>query len=400
LDGVGALSNFDLRRSLNALWLPGAALLMLFAIWLTQADTAELVGAYHWAPPRIAALVMVVAMVFGQARLTLISATLIVLWSGLHGDQSADPEVIQALRISAGILLPLNIAVFAVLPERGLFNVHGAWRAFVVAAQTILVWRLAGQDLPALIALNQTVSVLLPLGFTLAIGFAAGLLAAVLRAGPTESAFVALLIALTPELAGVVLPGVWLVASIALGAGLIQHAWELAFRDALTGLPDRRALEMRLRALGSRFSIGMVDVDHFKAFNDTHGHEVGDQVLRMVASRLRRVGAGGKTYRYGGEEFCIVFNRDDKSVRVALDVLREDIQEYGFNPRASARPPKDRKGKKKRKDSSGDTLKVTVSIGWACRSEDRSHPLAVVDAADQALYQAKKRGRNRVSFAR
>jgi GGDEF domain-containing protein len=382
------------------LWLPGAALLMLFTVWLMQASTTELVGAYNWAPPRIAALVMVVAMVFGQARLTLISAALIALWSGLHSDASTDPEILEAYRAAAGILLPLNIAVFAILPERGLFNVHGAWRAFVVAAQTVLVWRLASQDLPALVALNQTLGTLLPLGFTLTLGFAAGLLAAVLRAGPTEGAFVALLIALTPELAGITLPGVWLVASIALGAGLIQHAWELAFRDALTGLPDRRALEMRLRALGSRFSIAMVDVDHFKAFNDTHGHDVGDQVLRMVASRLRRVGAGGKTYRYGGEEFCIVFNRDDKVVGVTLDELREDIQNYGFNPRATARPAKDRKGKKKRSESGGETLNVTVSIGWATRTQDRSHPLAVVDAADKALYQAKKKGRNRVSQSR
>jgi diguanylate cyclase (GGDEF)-like protein len=290
--------------------------------------------------------------------------------------------------------------VFAVLPERGLFNVHGAWRAFIVAAQVILVWRLAGQDLASLVALNQTVTALLPLGFTLGLGFAAALLAAVLRGGPTEAAFVALLVALTPELTGDPLPGTWMLAAVALGAGLLQHAWQLAFRDALTGLPDRRALEMRLRALGSRFSIAMVDVDHFKAFNDKHGHDVGDQVLRMVASRLRQVRAGGRVYRYGGEEFCIVFNRDDDVVGVALDALREDLQHHGFNPRSAARPDKDRKGRKRRGAAGDDKLSVTVSIGWARRSQDRSHPLAVVDAADQALYQAKRKGRNRVVASR
>jgi len=381
------------------LWLPGAALLLVFIAWLSQVAIGELAMDYAYAPPRIAALVMAVALLFSQGRLTLMAAALIATWYGLAGQVDADPAMLDAIRVSVAVLLPLNVAVFAVLPERGLLNIHGAWRAFMIAAQVVLVWRLAGNDLAALIALSATVSALLPFWLTLSLGLGAALLAAVLRSGPTEAAFVAMLIALTPELAGYPLPGVWLLASAALGAGLLQHAWELAFRDALTGLPDRRALEMRLRALGSRFVLAMVDVDHFKVFNDTHGHDAGDQVLRMVASRLRRVRAGGKAYRYGGEEFCIVFDRDDQRVALALEALRDDIEHYGFSTRDDARPGKDGKGRKRRGSRGDRSLHVTVSIGWCARSQDRSHPLAVMEAADKALYKAKKGGRNRVAVA-
>lgn len=90
-------------------------------------------------------------------------------------------------------------------------------------------------------------------------------------------------------------------------AAVAHEAYQMAFRDELTGLPGRRALNERLQRLGREYVIAMVDVDHFKKFNDTHGHDVGDQVLRLVASQLRKVGGGGKAYRYGGEEFTLLF---------------------------------------------------------------------------------------------
>ncbi|MBD9413860.1 GGDEF domain-containing protein [Pseudomonas sp. PDM16] len=86
-------------------------------------------------------------------------------------------------------------------------------------------------------------------------------------------------------------------------AAVVHEAYQMAYRDELTGLPGRRALNDRLDRLGRNYVIAMADVDHFKKFNDTHGHDVGDQVLRLVASQLRRIGGGGKAYRFGGEEF-------------------------------------------------------------------------------------------------
>src|SRR5690606_32813266 len=107
---------------------------------------------------------------------------------------------------------------------------------------------------------------------------------------------------------------------------LLQTSWRMAFLDELTGLPGRRALEERLLKLGDDYAIAMVDVDHFKRFNDTWGHVAGDEVLRMVASRLGAVEGGGRAYRYGGEEFTIVFpGCEVRDTLAALGALRKHI---------------------------------------------------------------------------
>ena len=77
-------------------------------------------------------------------------------------------------------------------------------------------------------------------------------------------------------------------AGVILIVSLLAESHRLAFRDTLTGLPGRRALEERLRSLGGRYAVAMVDVDHFKKFNDTHGHDIGDQVLKLVGGAPRR----------------------------------------------------------------------------------------------------------------
>jgi len=81
--------------------------------------------------------------------------------------------------------------------------------------------------------------------------------------------------------------------------GLVATSYRMAYHDDLTGLPGRRAMNEVLLQLGSRYAMAMVDVDHFKRFNDTYGHDVGDQVLRMVASRLGVVSAAGKLFDTG-----------------------------------------------------------------------------------------------------
>ncbi len=188
-------------------------------------------------------------------------------------------------------------------------------------------------------------------------------------------------------------------AGIILIAALLQESHQLAFRDSLTGLPGRRALEERLRSLGERYAIAMIDVDHFKQFNDTHGHDVGDQVLRLVGARLSQVGGGGTAYRYGGEEFSVVFpERDLAEVLPTLEALRGAIESYRMAIRAEDRPKKAEEGSKHRgAGAPEEILSVTVSIGAAGPSESAPTPHAVIKAADEALYRAKKAGRNRVS---
>jgi diguanylate cyclase (GGDEF)-like protein len=179
----------------------------------------------------------------------------------------------------------------------------------------------------------------------------------------------------------------------------VQESHRLAFRDALTGLPGRRALEERLTGLGPRYAIAMVDVDHFKKFNDTHGHDVGDQVLKLVAARLGDVDGGGRAFRYGGEEFCVVFpERSLADARPHLEQLRAAIERYEMAVRGPDRPKDEEAGSKRRAAGHAEkTLSVTVSIGAAQPGRKARSPQQVIKAADQALYRAKKAGRNRVS---
>jgi GGDEF domain-containing protein len=192
-------------------------------------------------------------------------------------------------------------------------------------------------------------------------------------------------------------------AGLILMIGTVETSYALAFRDELTGLPTRRALRQLFDDLGAHYTIAMVDVDHFKKFNDRHGHDVGDQVLKMVAAQLEKVTGGGRSFRYGGEEFTVVFpgkNRADSLDH--LETLRQRIEASSFSVRRPGRPRKVPEGEKGKgrgsaKKPAPKKLSVTVSIGVAERTEKTPDPDSVVKAADKALYRAKRAGRNRVA---
>jgi hypothetical protein len=141
----------------------------------------------------------------------------------------------------------------------------------------------------------------------------------------------------------------------------------------------------------------MLDVDHFKKFNDTYGHDVGDQVLKMVAARVAQVQGGGKAFRYGGEEFTIVFNRRSADeIRVFLEAVRESIQHYEMVLRSDERVKDKKAGKESRGKNTKakvKTVSVTISIGVA-NSEQGLKPKDIIKKADQLLYKAKEAGRN------
>lgn len=172
--------------------------------------------------------------------------------------------------------------------------------------------------------------------------------------------------------------------------GMLGGAYRMAFVDALSGLRNRRALDEAMERLSGHFAIAMVDIDHFKSFNDTHGHAAGDVVLREVAVELRRH-SGGSTYRYGGEEFCVLFvdgaieNADD-----TLEAARVAIEKRAIRIRPATRDGKPGKPK---------DVRVTVSLGVAERAEKRKFAKDVMTAADKALYKAKGAGRNRLMRA-
>jgi diguanylate cyclase (GGDEF)-like protein len=185
-------------------------------------------------------------------------------------------------------------------------------------------------------------------------------------------------------------------AGLILVVNVLENLYAFAYKDELTGLPSRRALNEAVLRLGDQYTIAMVDIDHFKQFNDRYGHDVGDQVLRMVGGRLARVEGGGKMFRYGGEEFTLLF--PDKAVQDSLpflEAVRKEVAEAAFTLRGRDRPK--RKPKTPRGGSTnGKKLSVTISIGVAERNGKYETPDAVIEAADKALYRAKEGGRNRV----
>ncbi len=249
--------------------------------------------------------------------------------------------------------------------------------------------------------LPQSGLAMLALGLLIAVG------ATVLRQAPIEWGLAGALVACALALHTIGTPrstALWLTAAaLIVAVSVLQDSFRMAFRDELTALPSRRALNEALAGLGKHYAIAMLDVDHFKKFNDTHGHDVGDQVLRMVAAQIGRVGGGGRAFRYGGEEFTVLFSgRDADEVLPALEAVRASIEGYRMQLRAPDRPPAAKKGRSKRavgpvKNGGSKTVAVTISIGVAERNSRATTPEAVIKAADKALYRAKHKGRNQVS---
>ncbi len=175
---------------------------------------------------------------------------------------------------------------------------------------------------------------------------------------------------------------------------IMQESWRMAYLDELTGLPGRRALREKFQRIGGLYTVAMLDVDHFKKFNDSYGHDAGDAVLRMIAAKMNKVTGGGLSYRYGGEEFTIIIpgrNRDDAWHH--LDALRESIAKSPFVISRA-----DRRNKKgKARANNNKPVTVTASIGIADSRGEISSPWDVLKLADKALYRAKGKGRNCVS---
>jgi len=209
-------------------------------------------------------------------------------------------------------------------------------------------------------------------------------------------ALVASFVALHGSRAGWLATNYFATAGLILVVALFETSYRMAYHDDLTGLPGRRALNEVIMKLGNRYAVAMVDIDHFKEFNDRYGHDVGDQVLRMVASKLQRVSGGGKAFRYGGEEFAVVFpSQSVEDVIPHLEAVRKAVQANCFVLRGPDRPRKKPKTATP-PSASRRAAAVTVSIGVAQRDDRHLKPDQVIKAADVALYHAKDAGRNQV----
>ncbi|MBC3764319.1 GGDEF domain-containing protein [Neptunicella marina] len=199
---------------------------------------------------------------------------------------------------------------------------------------------------------------------------------------------------------GMILPQLMLSMLAAAFCVLILHdSYNMAFKDELTGIKGRRALMQYAATLGKKYVVVMADVDKFKSFNDKYGHDVGDQVLKMVASCVDKVGGGGRAFRYGGEEFTIVFaNKSAQQAKVFVEAVRETIGARPFLLRDQDRPKSNSKQRKNPPKKSQQVF-VTASFGVAECGQQLTEFDDVMKAADGALYKAKAAGRNCVKLA-
>jgi diguanylate cyclase (GGDEF)-like protein len=367
----------------------------------------------RYAPYAVFGVGLLLSALFHRSRifhalLLLLACNLVLaLTSGRISSTASDTLV----RI-VGLLLPLNLVLVAFLPESGIFSRYGLIRLGAFALQIVSVGALLRYyPAPMLRYLDRPFALWLPidtfrgLPHSVLLAFTFGLLLLLLalvrrRFRPADiglywaliSGFVALCVVGSVRLSSVAFAA----GAIVLVIALLEAFYTMAYFDELTDLPSRRSFNDAKLRLGSTYTVAMVDVDHFKHFNDTYGHDAGDQVLRMVASRIGEVTGGGKGYRYGGEEFAVIFpGKYVDETFPHLERLRRSIEEVPFKLRSQER----REGKKKRRISlrrrkSKQQTNITVSIGVAGVDGDKRKPDDMVKAADKALYRAKSCGRN------
>jgi diguanylate cyclase (GGDEF)-like protein len=397
-----------MKRILSVL-VPEAPLLLGAALLVTlpalRPAAAGLVAVY---PYTVLAAAVLLGWRYNRSRLVFAVVLLALTQHVLDGGVAGPGQ--RLFFHATTFLLPLNIALVALLPERGTVTPAGLVRWTLIAVQVIVVAFLA-RSFPAQATAVVTTR-FLPAVLTRWTPIAQPAILAFLAAGavlvvawlhepqsPVRAYAYALLAAflgMTWKAAG---PGqeIWLAtAGLVLVVTVVEASYLMAYRDGLTELPARRALNEALPRLSGQFTVAMIDVDRFKQFNDRWGHDAGDHVLRMVAARLAAVEGGGKAYRYGGEEFAVLFpGKGAEECLAPLEQLREAVENSRFTLRRRFRPRKKPAAPKGRKTR--EQIVITVSIGVAEKNHRHATPDQVVVAADKALYRAKEAGRNRVS---
>ena len=348
----------------------------------------------------------------GRTCLVLLLSTTAYYYSTHYMSPGLGTPEAELVHKAFAVLLPFNLLIITLMSEKGIIGSAGRMRLAFVLFQLLIFWITFHRHSQTLwVAFTQPIIKTSLLGslqipqislMFLVLAGSVAIWRVWQRSSPLDGAFFGATIAFGMVLAKpdtAYLPAAYYSAvGLIFILAIIQDSHNMAFRDDMTGLPSRRALNELMRSLGSRYAIAMVDVDHFKRFNDTYGHDVGDQVLKMVAGRMLSVGGGGRPFRYGGEEFTVVFpGKTAKESGPHLEKLRKSIEEYKMSLRSDDRPKDDKRGQGNRvKGPSHREVSVTVSIGAAESGGRYATVEEVIKAADTALYRAKNGGRNQV----
>ncbi|MGH9533086.1 MAG: GGDEF domain-containing protein, partial [Terriglobales bacterium] len=266
----------------------------------------------------------------------------------------------SAVYPSLAVLVPINLVLLLLLPERGFaFSALAPALGFVLlesvavtvlarpenaAAAAVLRYDFLSARWFAWSAPPQIALLLLLLALVI---FAARFL---VRRQPLDSGLFWCAVAFFLGLQSRNPAAFLTTAGLVLVVAQIETSYRMAYQDELTGLPGRRAFRESLGCLQDAYALAMVDVDHFKKFNDVYGHETGDHVLRMVASRLARVSGGGQAFRCGGEEFAVLFpGKRCADAAAHLEHLRQSVEGQTFVVRSVERRTQARGGSDRRK---------------------------------------------------
>jgi diguanylate cyclase (GGDEF)-like protein len=421
------------------LWLLAAVLLLHTGLITPSAaliNAALISFAFYGA--LIAGLLM--AGRFHSSRIFVALLVLFLAERALSYFSPAHTPLVASSRVALaaiGLLLPFNFVLLSLHQEKGFTLPSLGPFSLLIFIESVIVAVVCRPEPVAPHALHHALASA-PLPFATLLAFAAATIILLVRfllfRKPVESgllwALAACFLALHFGGAGRIPTAYFATAALTLAGSIVETSYRLAYYDELTALPSRRAFHEALLRLTPPYSIAMVDIDHFKRCNDTYGHDTGDEVLRMVASRLARVCGGGQAYRVGGEEFAIVFpGKTTKDVLDPLEQLRVDIAASSFRLRGTERrqeargpdrrtqrsqsrpqtrtPTRAQTGHAIRKlaqvsasqAGAPTELSVTASMGVATAIGPNSSAEEVIKAADKALYRAKNAGRNRIETA-
>lgn len=418
-------------RTVKSILLPAgplvlAAILVLGTQWVSLSPAS--VGFFYYAVFIAAGLL---AWRFHSTRI-LFSAVVLLL--GHHAmeffaqDRIVSSGPGRVAFEAVALLIPLNFVLLTFFPERGSENRTLGWFLALLFFESVFVAAISRPGLPAPGFLHWSLvrsyhwRVPQPALLFFLIALVLLLVRLVQRHRAIDSgmfwSLIATWLGFQAGGAGKTGSAYFGTAALVLAGSIVENSYSLAYQDELTGLASRRAFNDALLRLKPPYAIAAVDIDHFKRINDNFGHDTGDQVLRLVASRLARITGGGEAFRVGGEEFTILFpGRTSKEVTDHLELLRMNIESSSFRirtgqerrkaQRESDRPDKDRRtaaARKTRKrpvpatDPEPGAVSMTVSIGMA-ESQPRLRAEEVIEQADQALYRAKQGGRNRIETA-
>lgn len=361
--------------------------------------TAELAIILKVIPFLLLVLGLILAVLFNKSKLffTLLLTSMALLV--LHTHQTEN-RFFDLLFFCTGILIPLNTLFFANTQERGILSPSGYSKLILLGVQTVLtLYCLLFQE-TWLSALKGYA--LIPADFQrnlipddlVAVIFLISLVVFILRDFlKRDSNQSVQFFSLSTVFMAFLKPNDVLWYSLFISGSalyhlltLIQKSYNMAYLDDLTGTPGRRALNEDLQKLTGLYTLAMIDIDHFKQFNDKYGHDVGDEALRHVARTMKRTLRAGRIYRFGGEEFTVIYpGRDTAHALINLEEIRRKVE---TEPLITHSTPGRSKGARK--------LLLTVSLGFAENSVD-SRPAEVLKMADKALYRAKEKGRNQVS---